>query len=75
MFEIWNIICLITSLSGSPVNSCAVEELEMKFKSMPRCIAVVAKEQDKARRELVKQFGDEYIVSVMSLCVESDENV
>lgn len=64
-------ICLMTDVTGAPVNSCYLLP-DNNYYTMPeQCNAMLYQYEMAKRRETIEQVGDQAIVVVMTSCVEA----
>ena len=65
-------ICLMTDVTGAPVNSCYLMPDDTYYSLPQQCNAMLYQYEMKTRREVIEQVGEQAIVVIMTSCVEAN---
>lgn len=70
MFEVLTAICLVTDITGAPVNSCYLQNRGTAYTDFNECVAMANIIEQDRRRSLIAELGDQTAIVVMSVCIK-----
>lgn len=73
MFEIIAVICLVSDFGNNSSNECFYLE-KGKYETQAACKREADKHELKVVRELRKQFGDDYVYIMDSVCLKNKKD-
>lgn len=65
-------ICLMTDMTGAPVNSCYLVPDDTYYALPQECTAMIYAYETAKRKETIMQVGEQAIVVIMTSCVEAN---